>query len=132
VVTASGDPRGGAFRPRLVPSGAGSEADLPARCPTCGARRRGGETCSRCGTELSLLTRLEEDAAVLFEAALEAYARSDFERTARLCEESLRLLRAPRTWRLLAVAALRGGHYPQALRAARRAREALDPPLPQP
>lgn len=42
------------------------------RCPTCGGRYRGGDTCSRCQTDLRQVLRIERAASRLRERAINA------------------------------------------------------------
>ena len=47
------------------------------RCPSCQARFKGDATCYRCGADLSLLLRVENQSKELMSEALRCYQRGD-------------------------------------------------------
>ncbi len=93
------------------------------RCPTCAARRREKTICSRCRTDLSELARLETAADRLYRSARTAYQAGFFRTAAVRAAAASRLEERPEFLRLAAVAALRAGDFPAAVRAARRVGE---------
>lgn len=53
------------------------ERPNPYKCPVCNARFRGSTTCSRCGTDLTLLMRTAATAAILRRNARAALIQGD-------------------------------------------------------
>ena len=66
------------------------------RCPNCRARYRDGDTCHRCGMELTLLLRVEQASECYLMAGIDALAVNDpdtarvfFNRSFRLTHDAL-------------------------------------------
>jgi hypothetical protein len=91
------------------------------RCPTCGAGRDGKALCRRCGSDLRLLAAVEAEADRRHQAALAAYRRGWFRLAAERAAAAIACEARPESLRLYAVAALRGGDFAAAAKAARRA-----------
>ncbi|MCZ6792108.1 MAG: hypothetical protein O7J95_00670 [Planctomycetota bacterium] len=90
------------------------------KCPTCGAPRKGLDTCHRCRSDLRLLIAVEVRASRLFQRGLEAYRDGWFRIAATRASAACRLEARPEFLRLLATSSLRAGDFRAALRAVRR------------
>ncbi|MBI4602569.1 MAG: hypothetical protein HY721_11475 [Planctomycetes bacterium] len=112
------DEAGAGAEPAAMEAEGGSRR---ARCPTCGARRRGDAVCHRCRTDLGLLIAIEAQADRLLQDVLRAHSHGRFRTAMARARALLRLEPSPGAWRLLAASALRAGDFATAVRAARRA-----------
>ncbi len=92
------------------------------RCPTCNARYKGRPECHRCGTPLSGLTDIENQAADHREKAVEAFNQGDFQEMYFHARRAAALFRTPHREKLLACAALAAGDPQAALSAWKRLR----------
>ena len=86
------------------------------RCPTCGARHRGGPECHRCRTDLHQVLLIERCAAGLRQRARAALAAGHTAQARTAAERACDLHRCPESLAVRAVVALRERDFPLALR----------------
>ena len=86
------------------------------RCPTCGARHRGGRQCHRCRTDLHQVLRIERSAAGLRQRARAALAAGHGAQARAIAERACHLHRCPESLAVRAVVALRERDFTLALR----------------
>ena len=85
------------------------------RCPTCGARHRGGPECHRCRTDLQQVLLIERCAAALRRRARTALAAGRSEQARDFAERACSLHRCPESLAMRAVVALRERDFALAL-----------------
>ncbi|MFZ2633228.1 MAG: hypothetical protein WA081_06875 [Desulfosalsimonadaceae bacterium] len=81
------------------------------RCPTCQASYKGKPVCHRCGTEIGLLIRIEDDAAAYLEKAETAFAVGDYEKAFGCARRSFSLRQSQAARKLLADSAMLTGRF---------------------
>ena len=86
------------------------------RCPTCGARHRGGPQCHRCRTDLHQVLLIERGAAGLRQQACAALAAGRSAQARDCAERACALHRCPESLAVRAVVALRERDFALALR----------------
>ena len=86
------------------------------RCPTCGARHRGGPECHRCRTDLRQVLAIERCAAGLRQQARAALAAGSTAQARAAAERAWALHRGPESLAVRAVVALQERDFPLALR----------------
>ena len=86
------------------------------RCPTCGARHRGGPECHRCRTDLHQVLLIERCAAGLRRRARAALAGGHTAQARAAADRACDLHRCPESLAVRAVVALRERDFPLALR----------------
>ena len=86
------------------------------RCPTCGARHRGGPRCHRCRTDLHQVLLIERRAAGLRQRARAALAAGHTAPARAAAERACALHRCPESLAVRALVALRERDFPLALR----------------
>ena len=86
------------------------------RCPTCGARYRGGPRCHRCQTDVEQVLLIERAAAGLRAQARRALQAGRNGRARECAERACALHRCPESLAVRAVIALREREFPLALR----------------
>ncbi len=85
------------------------------RCPTCKAKFKGKPVCHRCKTDLSLLIKIEKDAAMHLGKAYRALDKGDYEDMFFHAKRSYSLRQLPATQKTLASAALLTRRYRTAI-----------------
>ena len=85
------------------------------RCPTCGARHRGGPECHRCRTDLRRVLLIERCAAGLRQRARAALAAGCTTRARAAAERACALHRCPESLAVRAVVARRERDFALAL-----------------
>jgi len=65
------------------------------RCPICRARFKGAAVCYRCGTDLTILLRIEAQAAALEQRAVAWLAAGDAATARQTAQQALALQRRP-------------------------------------
>ena len=93
------------------PVNAFDDADLPQRCPTCGATLKGALTCRRCKTDLGPLAEIVRNHRRHMQTARRAIVDGDAEQMFIHARRAHGLRRTPESLRLLACAALLTGRY---------------------
>jgi predicted amidophosphoribosyltransferase len=69
------------------------------RCPVCKAKFKENPVCYRCGTDLSVLLRIERQAELLEQQAVALYGAGHLSEAQQLAKQSLALQRSPpRGW----------------------------------
>ena len=86
------------------------------RCPTCGARHRGGPECHRCRTDLQQVLLIERCAAGLRQRACAALAAGRGAQARACAERACALHRCPESLAVRALVALRERDFALALR----------------
>ena len=86
------------------------------RCPTCGARHRGGVQCHRCRTDLQQVLLIERSAAGLRQRARAALAAGRSVQARDCAERACALHRCPESLAVRAVVALQERDFALALR----------------
>ena len=86
------------------------------RCPTCGARHRGGPECHRCRTDLQQVLLIEQCAANLRQRARAALAAGRGAAARDAAEHACALHRCPESLAVRALVALHERDFAQALR----------------
>ena len=86
------------------------------RCPTCGARYRGGPECHRCRTDVHQVLLIERSAAGLRQRARAALAAGRTAPARDAAERACALHRCPESLAVRAVVALRERDFALALR----------------
>ena len=86
------------------------------RCPTCGARHRGGPECHRCRTDLSRVLAIERCAAAVRQQARAELAAGRTASARAAAERACALHRCPESLAVRAVVALHERDFPLALR----------------
>ena len=94
------------------------------RCPTCNAKYAGGYDCHRCGTGLKDLTEIEASAEAHLTRARTAFAAGDAETAFAEARRACALHESSAAAWLLAVSALKTGHFGLALGQWRKLRKA--------
>ncbi|MDY0310927.1 MAG: hypothetical protein RBR20_02275 [Desulfobacterales bacterium] len=90
------------------------------RCPVCRANLKDGESCRRCGADLTRLIQIETAARSHYQAAVEAFSRDDFGAMYTHAREAAAKRDSPATRRLLACATLLSGDPSRAFSLWRR------------
>ena len=86
------------------------------RCPTCGARHRGGPECHRCRTDLQQVLLIERCAAGLRQRARTALAAGHTAPARAAAERACALHRCPESLAVRALVALQERDFALALR----------------
>lgn len=86
------------------------------RCPTCGARHRGGPECHRCRTDLRQVLLIERCADGLRQRARADLAAGHGAKARAAAERACALHRCPESLAVRAVVALHGRDFALALR----------------
>jgi hypothetical protein len=85
------------------------------RCPTCKAKYKGKPVCHRCKTDLSLLIKIEKDAAMHLQKAYQAFEEGDYEDMFFNARRSCSLRQLPGGKKMLACAAILTRRYKNAI-----------------
>ncbi len=86
------------------------------KCPVCRATVTHQTTCRRCKTDLSVLLKMETDALMCREQAMEAFKEKQFAQMFDHAKRSASLVGSPEARKLLACAAVLLKRYPLACR----------------
>jgi len=84
------------------------------KCPVCGATVTDQTTCRRCKTDLSALLKMETDALMYRDQAMEAFKEKQFTQMFDHAKRSASLVGSPEARKLLACAAVLAKQYPLA------------------